>query len=708
MASLSALGLLDSGSDTSGGTSAPEPKQQGSPGILSRIGQIIVNAPVGAAQLASDIVRLPYHVARSAITHDDVDIGKTFPAIFGVGKGFQQTAQEFQHPSRILENYGRDPVGSLLNDAANISVVASPIAKAAGIAGQAADAGSLTSRLAAATEKVAAGANRISALPTAPYRLPITKLGEAIGQSTLRGLEAASGSAVQAGKLSNVLATRAPFLYRFAPETKALDSVLLSGKADELHLSHSAFEGDVMPKIKEALGGVSAPAERASIIETYKGQHRAAVARGIADTRNTTAGGVGDLPFSQRVGPAGAAAGQGSFFDELVSAKPTPDGYVRLSDIRQGKTSTAPFKGQDTIAIPKPLADHISSFFQGPSKGAQQLDAVVAPFNRLNYTAKLGLNPAWVVGNAGGNSTMGALGSSLPMSQLKAFLEDFRSQDYVGPNRNYKAAPTDAALESVKRDVGDAGNIAQRATGAIQAGVDKLGFFKLAERLDNASRSAFYRTEIKAGASADLAMEKTIRHMGEFDKMSPFERDYVRKLAPFYSWHREILKIAKNLVEEHPARAAKLAQIGNVESQQPEDAGQGTKLGADQFVPFGQVGETFGGSLLGLGKMLGPLPKIGLAVGTGDNPSTGKDLDVGQGFGERNGPGLHNLLPETVKVGKGMPPVRLEESLRGKDRYTTPLEGLASFLGLDASHTPEKPAKKGSKPTLAQILKGIK
>jgi len=113
-------------------------------------------------------------------------------------------------------------------------------------------------------------------------------------------------------------------------------------------------------------------------------------------------------------------------------------------------------------------------------------------------------------------------------------------------------------------------------------------------------------------------------------------------------------------------------------------------------VPFGQAGDKFGGGYFGFGKILGPAPKAVVAVGTGANPSTGKDLQVGQKFGEQNTPGLHNSKAALAQLVKGFPQVRLANSLAGNDDFHTPAEGVASFLGVDVSHQPDNRKKKRS------------
>ena len=75
------------------------------------------------------------------------------------------------------------------------------------------------------------------------------------------------------------------------------------------------------------------------------------------------------------------------------------------------------------------------------------------------------------------------------------------------------------------------------------------------------------------------------------------------------------------------------------------------------------------------------------------------DLRVGQEFGEQNTPGLHNTGAAISQFVKSYPQARLTQAVRGEDDFHTPAEGIASFLGVDASHQPKRQKKgKGANP----------
>ncbi|HYF46079.1 MAG TPA: hypothetical protein VD926_07700, partial [Acidimicrobiales bacterium] len=595
-----------------------------------------------------------------------------------------------------------DPLGMALNDISNIAVVAAPAAKAAGIAGQAAEAGSLSARAASATQKIASGTAKVADLPVAPYRLPLTRAGEVIGKSAYNAEMAAAGAeGVQAGTLGSALQRvgLSQPLARFSPEGKLLSNELLEGRAREANYAHDVLEAD-LPQLETQLSQIPKAnrAARQQVIDNYLETHQETIGPRVAELRSESAARISGMPFAHQLDPVRSP--QGKLFGEADQADlaPVPEGYVRMSELRGGDMSTL-YKGADDIVLPKPLADQVQSFFGAPMKGSEALRGVLGPVNKVNYTLKLGLSPAWATGNLVGNAftTLANAG----VRGLRQYASDIRTGDFADDSaRLQRAAPTRATIDQMQMTaVPEAeGNFAQRITTKAVQKAQKVTFYRLAERFDNAARSAVFKTELSRGASPELALEKTLRAMGEFDKLSPFERDYVKQIAPFWTWHREILKMSKNMLEDHPIRSGAMLNLSrNLGSEQGEPGE--TEIEAGQLVPYGQAGEWFGGGYGGFGKKLGPLPRAALAVGTGQNPSTGKDLRVGQEFGEQNTPGLHNTGAAISQFVKSYPQARLTQAVRGEDDFHTPAEGIASFLGVDASHQPKRQKKgKGANP----------
>lgn len=698
---LSGIGILDpfsSGSPVGSGgggrgladlAADSEPNTPKRPGLLARIGQIVTGIPGGMMQLGSDLVRMnPVSAAMDGPTDDGFDFGKKYPAVFGIGKGFQQTATHIPTvdavrvlrggDSRILRDYSDDPVGAALNDVGNVATVASLGAAALGTSSVAGAVGaSRAATVAGRLEQVAAAGNKVASLPAAPWRYALTSASERAGQWGLRAAEANPGSAIAQG------------MVRFSPDAKALQQAVLQGQAAE----------------RQVMRGVDPHSEQAGILR--------------GDVQQQTALSLSKMPFAKQVDAYDAtevvrgAGKPGLSMDDLAkldeadrlgqpqpvwdNSPPTGEGGAFTS---LGEASKGRFKGElaDETVIPNPLAKELQRMQMDPNTlpGARAMGSVLDPTNRVYRMLRMDLNPGWAVGQAPGNLVMGMAQDPHPIGFAQRYVEAFRSGKFTDDPRIQRTAVD--TLRDEQR-VGFDGEALPQPTGIaarIDEGLTKVeGTLRkgrladLADRLDNSSRTAFYEGRIADGDSPAVAQEKTLRQMGEFDKRNAVEQAYVRRLAPFYTWNREIVKMTGHLAEEHPVRFAAMANQGRV-SADARDEGPGKRTVDGGFlVPFGQTGDKFGGALFGAGKMLGPVPKLAAMWGTGDSMSTGKDLRVGQDFGERNGPGLHNTKEALSTINRGLPIARLANAAKGKNRYQTGTEASVSFLtGVDVGHTP--------------------
>ena len=65
-----------------------------------------------------------------------------------------------------------------------------------------------------------------------------------------------------------------------------------------------------------------------------------------------------------------------------------------------------------------------------------------------------------------------------------------------------------------------------------------------------------------------LAIQEMQHGLGNFITMSPFERNQLRQLVPFYGWLREITRIAARTIVDTPGRANVLYQLGQIGAAQ--------------------------------------------------------------------------------------------------------------------------------------------
>jgi hypothetical protein len=154
--------------------------------------------------------------------------------------------------------------------------------------------------------------------------------------------------------------------------------------------------------------------------------------------------------------------------------------------------------------------------------------------------------------------------------------------------------------------------------------------------VDNLTRSSVYLEKLRTGLPREAALKSTLRAMGDYTRMTTFERRVMRELFPFYAWMRHSTAATLRLPFESPMRMAMIYQLGRI-SGDPEirdelgrmagsrfDLGGGTFFDAGSFSPLADVtDETLTPfDPRQLGRSLTPVLKTIIQQSTGVDPNT--------------------------------------------------------------------------------------
>lgn len=109
---------------------------------------------------------------------------------------------------------------------------------------------------------------------------------------------------------------------------------------------------------------------------------------------------------------------------------------------------------------------------------------------------------------------------------------------------------------------------------------------------DALSRTAVYLHDVgKPGFNESDALNRAYAAVVDYGDLSHVERTLVRQVVPFYSFQKQILKIAMKMPVDHPIVMALAAQFNRINEEQQKDAwGQGLTDGYAGIIPFGKTG----------------------------------------------------------------------------------------------------------------------
>lgn len=337
----------------------------------------------------------------------------------------------------------------------------------------------------------------------------------------------------------------------------------------------------------------------------------------------------------------------------------------------------------------------------------------------------LALSPRWHVGNIVGNAALAGLGAGLSPAQIakhvgearrlvKAFEEggDVPAEHLVAMERLIAAGFNNPDLARVEN---------ARALGrAINRSYHFNGY------VDSVNRTVIYLAKHKSGVSADAAVSMALKTAGDFSKMTPFERNVVRRIIPFYAWQRHITRLAFSLPVEHPSRVAWTLHLSEMQNRLNPDPGAdnefnegtiplpgGKRLNVRNLMPI-TSGFWLDPSFRGAGYQLNPVIKSAVAGATGFNLGKMKPVS-GKEFDPKN-PSRFGAPPEALAaknpggfvsfLGQQLPQVTTLRDLVAGDapvRYDT---GEPRKVGPGATKKTAKPTLtgRGRKETIARLL----
>lgn len=240
-----------------------------------------------------------------------------------------------------------------------------------------------------------------------------------------------------------------------------------------------------------------------------------------------------------------------------------------------------------------------------------------------------------------------------------------------------------------------------KAQGGITAGGRYAAHHltRMNEVVDELARSAVYHRTIRTGGSAERALSRSYEALVDYGNLSPFERQVVRSVVPFYSWQKGMLKTAAKLPVEHPQLVAVLMGMSKLNEELNRDQygvdlpeayagivdvpGFGT-INTRGFNPLQDANQL--ASPQGIAASLNPFLEIGLRNALGAPQSGFVDKQRVNEFG--------SLVPDTspaqdvTEMATTAPQARFVESLAGASPVPgflpSPAVGAERFAGISA------------------------
>lgn len=289
----------------------------------------------------------------------------------------------------------------------------------------------------------------------------------------------------------------------------------------------------------------------------------------------------------------------------------------------------------------------------------------------------LALSPRWHFGNVVGNLAM-AVGAGLNPIDIVKYGNQARTAVRNGESP--------AALLS------SGYHFSEEAMNAL-AGPTPKGFveamkhpiqwsYNMNQYVDDVNRTMIYLAKKSEGVSSQAAVDIALKAAGDFGRLTPFEKNVMRRIMPFYTWQKHITKLAFRLPLEDPARVAwtlHLAEMGDRLNPDPGAEGfynntigvGGLRLNMQSADPFGSSMFASGLGKEAVGRSINPLLGTATAMLTGKSLKRGLEnvRQPGVEFGEKGQPLLQNPGEAAGYLAQQVPQVRqLQDLVAGKTK----------------------------------------
>lgn len=318
---------------------------------------------------------------------------------------------------------------------------------------------------------------------------------------------------------------------------------------------------------------------------------------------------------------------------------------------------------EDVIAVPREAAEVLRGSITSPGKYVQKMDSVLNAWR----SGILAFSPRWYMNNLFGNTLQyGLLAGPDVKSIIQANRPEFRNA--IDERVSQATVARDARAMSTRLGVDQsvvrhASEVGYEFNQHMEAFLRRGAYLASAKKVLRGEGVKVNRlTDSQLAHAVEFAPEhlkaemirRTELFLGDYRRMSNFERNVLRRFFPFYSWIRVISKLTASLPLRHPLRAEALAvttQMGTA-VENPLDAiipwydRGGVNIGpfrvrTSSINPVGTVAGFVVGA--GNGDPLGALnelatgsanPAIGMAAQAlaGRNLFTGRDVTAPPGF----------------------------------------------------------------------------
>lgn len=225
----------------------------------------------------------------------------------------------------------------------------------------------------------------------------------------------------------------------------------------------------------------------------------------------------------------------------------------------------------DVMVVPDGIIKTINRYTKDYDHWAlRAIRKVTSPWRTLVLT----LSPGWYSRNIVGNMIL-ATAEGASLGDWKAAWRSYKNKDEIGRFADVPFVTSDTLAQEAavmaddslipRRGVREAQTEGGKIRGTAQYASRKM--LRVNEVVDEFARAAVYQRGLRLNMTPEQAWSRAKEALVDYNALSPFEREAVRAVVPFYAWQKGILKITMKQAIDHPARAGVAVLLGQMQDE---------------------------------------------------------------------------------------------------------------------------------------------
>ena len=155
-------------------------------------------------------------------------------------------------------------------------------------------------------------------------------------------------------------------------------------------------------------------------------------------------------------------------------------------------------------------------------------------------------------------------------------------------------------------------------------------FRETSEFVERTDRIAFFIEQLEKTGNPELAARTVRKYLFDYDELSDFERKYMKRVMPFYSWLRKSLPLVSKELVRQPGKFTVIPKgfraLREITGVSPEEMAEAEKWMPDWYRELGaEMVGNIGGQPVFIDPNL-PIQELGKLMTVGDLPGTERIL----------------------------------------------------------------------------------